>query len=266
MSELKGRRPTAPAAALLALAVAVLAAGCGGPAPADEPAAPAPTTAAAAAPAPPKAGPVDLGNARAYVALATTDITVRSRPDGGRVVGLFTQTTPWGSPTPFLVREARRTAGGETWLEVLLPRRPNGSSGWVLGDQVRVRPVDYSVQVDLSARTVRLLRGGRTLHTWRAGVGRAWTPTPTGSFFVTVKLRPPQISSVYGAWALGLSGYSEVHEQFGTGDGQIALHGTNNPGADLGREVSNGCVRLDNQAISTLADTLPLGTPVTIQA
>jgi lipoprotein-anchoring transpeptidase ErfK/SrfK len=264
MSELKGRRPTALAAALLALAA--VAAGCGGDAPAGEPAAPAPTTAAAAAPAPPKAGPVHLGNARAYVALAATDITVRSRPDGGRVVGLFTRTTPWGSPTPFLVREARRTAGGETWLKVLLPRRPNGSSGWLLGDQVRVRPVDYSVQVDLSARTVRLLRGGRTLRTWRAGVGRAWTPTPTGSFFVTVKLRPPQISSVYGAWALGLSGYSEVHEQFGTGDGQIALHGSNNPGADLGREVSNGCVRLDNQAISTLADTLPLGTPVTIQA
>jgi lipoprotein-anchoring transpeptidase ErfK/SrfK len=260
MSELKGRRPTAVAAVLLALAT-----GCGGAAPA-EPAAPAPTTAAAAKPAAPRAGPVHLGNARAYVALATTDVTVRSRPGGGRVVGLFTQTTPWGSPTPFLVREARRTAGGETWLKVLLPRRPNGSSGWLLRDQVRLRPVDYSVEVDLSARTVRLLRGGRALRSWRAGVGRAWTPTPTGSFFVTVKLRPPQISSIYGAWALGLSGYSEVHEQFGTGDGQIALHGTNNPGRDLGREVSNGCVRLDNQAIGTLADTLPLGTPVTIQA
>jgi lipoprotein-anchoring transpeptidase ErfK/SrfK len=265
MSELKGRRPTTLAAALLALALAAIAAGCGGSAPA-EPAAPAPTTTAAATPAAPTAGPVHLGNARAYVALAATDVTIRSRPGGGRVVWLATQTTPWGSPTPFLVREAHRTAAGETWLKVLLPRRPNGSSGWLLRDQVRLRPVDYSVQVDLSARTVRLLRGGRTLRTWRAGVGRTWTPTPTGSFFVTVKLRPPQVSQVYGAWALGLSGYSEVHEQFGTGDGQIALHGTNNPGADLGREVSNGCVRLDNQAISTLADTLPLGTPVTIQA
>jgi lipoprotein-anchoring transpeptidase ErfK/SrfK len=98
------------------------------------------------------------------------------------------------------------------------------------------------------------------------GIGRAFTPTPTGRFFVTVKLRPPQVSAVYGAWALGLSGYSEVLEQFGAGDGQIALHGTNNPGADLGREVSDGCVRLDNQAITTLAETLPLGTPVTVRA
>ncbi|HEY2959545.1 MAG TPA: hypothetical protein VGM21_15275, partial [Actinomycetota bacterium] len=169
MSELKGRRPATLAAALLALALAAVAAGCGGSAPA-EPAAPAPTTTAAATPAAPKAGPVHLGNARAYVALAATDVTIRSRPGGGRVVWLATQTTPWGSPTPFLVREARRTAAGETWLKVLLPRRPNGSSGWLLRDQVRLRPVDYSVQVDLSARTVRLLRGGRTLRTWRAGV------------------------------------------------------------------------------------------------
>jgi lipoprotein-anchoring transpeptidase ErfK/SrfK len=69
---------------------------------------------------------------------------------------------------------------------------------------------------------------------------------------------------VYGAWALGISGYSDVLEQFGTGDGQIALHGTDDP-TDLGREVSNGCVRLDNQAITSLAKALPLGTPVTIR-
>ena len=97
------------------------------------------------------------------------------------------------------------------------------------------------------------------------GIGRPLTPTPTGRFYLTVKLRPPQIPAVYGAWALGLSGYSEVLEQFGTGDGQIALHGTTDPD-DLGNRVSNGCLRLDNQAITTLAETLPLGTPVTIRA
>jgi lipoprotein-anchoring transpeptidase ErfK/SrfK len=121
------------------------------------------------------------------------------------------------------------------------------------------------VEVSLSARTVRLLRDGRARRTWRVGIGRPFTPTPTGRFFVTVKLRPPQVSAVYGAWALGLSGYSEVLEQFGAGDGQIALHGTADAG-DLGNRVSNGCLRLDNQAITTLAETLPLGTPVTIRA
>jgi lipoprotein-anchoring transpeptidase ErfK/SrfK len=262
--------PVGRRAALLAvlLAAGLAVAGCGrsafsGPA--------APSTAASAAsataapPAPPP-GRIRLGDAAAYVALATTDLAAYAKPAGSaRVPGRFPQRTPWGSPTPFLVEQAYRDAAGAIWLKVLLPRRPNGSVGWVRGDQVRLRPVAYAVQVSLSARTVRLLRDGRPLRTWRVGIGRPFTPTPTGRFFVTVKLRPPQVSAVYGAWALGLSGYSEVLEQFGAGNGQIALHGTADP-SNLGNQVSNGCLRLDNQAITTLAGILPLGTPVTIRA
>jgi lipoprotein-anchoring transpeptidase ErfK/SrfK len=265
MSELKAR--SGAPAALVALLAAVLAlAGCGGP----EPAAPAPLDPSAGPAAPTttmvrRAGVVRLGKAPAYVALATKDVTVRSRPAGGDIVAVFPQELPWGSPTPFLISEARRTAAGETWLKVLLPRRPNGSSGWIQRDQVRIRPVSHEVVVDLSSRTASLLEDRRKLRSFRVGVGTAGTPTPTGRFYVTVKLRPPQISAAaYGAWALGLSGYSEVHQTFGTGDGQIALHGTYKPWL-LGQPVSNGCVRMDNETITLLAETLPLGTPVTIQ-
>jgi lipoprotein-anchoring transpeptidase ErfK/SrfK len=264
MSQLKP--PTSRLAALLAaLLVVVLAvAGCGRSA-TPGPAAPSSTLAAAKL-ARPQPGRVRLGDGATHVAVATTDLTAHAKPaDGGRVLGRFVRATAWGSPTPFLVTRAYRDAAGELWLKVLLPRRPNESAGWIRGDQVRLRPVAYALEVDLSSRTVRLLRNGRGQGSWPVGIGRAATPTPTGRFYVTVKLRPPQISAVYGAWALGLSGYSEVLEQFGAGDGQIALHGTSDP-SDLGNQVSNGCVRLDNQAITTLAKTLPLGTPVTIQA
>jgi lipoprotein-anchoring transpeptidase ErfK/SrfK len=267
MSELKTRSP-APAviAALLAMVLALAA--CGGPEP--PPAAPLDPSAGPAAPttrATPKAGVFQLGNAPAYVALAAKDVTVLSRPgDKGDVIAVFPEELPWGSPTPFLIDQARHTATGETWLKVLLPRRPNGSSGWVRRDQVRIRPVSHEVVVDLSSRTASLLRSRRKIRSFRVGIGTAGTPTPTGRFYVTVKLRPPQISAdAYGAWALGLSGYSEVHQTFGTGDGQIALHGTYQPWK-LGQPVSNGCVRMDNETISLLAETLPLGTPVTIQA
>jgi lipoprotein-anchoring transpeptidase ErfK/SrfK len=265
MSELKARSG-APAAVVALLAAVLALAGCGGP----EPSPPAPLDPSAGPPAPTtttvrKAGVVRLGDASAYVALATTDVTVRSRPGGGDVVAVFPQELPWGSPTPFLISEARRTAAGETWLKVLLPRRPNGSSGWVQRDQVRIRPVSHEVVVDLSSRTASLLEDRRKVRSFRVGVGTSGTPTPTGRFYVTVKLRPPQISAAaYGAWALGLSGYSEVHQTFGTGDGQIALHGTYKPWL-LGQPVSNGCVRMDNDTISLLAETLPLGAPVTIQ-
>jgi len=254
-------RRTARPAALLVMVVAL--AGCAGSQPADT-AAPS-GSAGAAAPTAPAAGRVDLGNAPAYAALAATDVTVRTRPSGGRVMAVFPAKLPWGSSTPFLVRQAHRNDAGETWLQVSLPRRPNGSSGWIRRDQVRLRPVAHQVEVDLSERTARLLRDGRTQRSWPVGIGHANTPTPMGRFYITVKLRPPQVSPVYGAWALGLSGYSDVLEQFGTGDGQIALHGTADPG-DLGQQVSNGCVRMTNQVITHLAETLPLGTPVTIQA
>jgi lipoprotein-anchoring transpeptidase ErfK/SrfK len=271
MSELKPPRrgpsrkaPLPPAPAALLLVAAVVLAGCGGSRAAEPAATPDATAATATRPAP-APGPVHLGDAPAYVALATKDVTVRSRPRAGRLVGLFPAKLPWGSPTSFLIEEAHRTQSGETWLKVMLPRRPNGSIGWVRRDQVRLAPLKHAVEVDLSDRTVRLLRNHRAVRSWTVAVGAPGTPTPTGRFFVTVKLRPPQISSVYGVWALGLSGYSEVHEQFGTGDGQIALHGTSNTSL-LGSAVSNGCVRMDNGAISSLAETLPLGTPVTIRA
>jgi lipoprotein-anchoring transpeptidase ErfK/SrfK len=266
MPELKPRS-TAPAAVAALLAMVLALAGCGGsdqaPPPPLDPAAgpPAPTTTTA-----PRAGAVQLGNAPAYVALAVKDVTVKSKPGKGDIVAVFPQALPWGSPTPFLIDRARRTATGETWLKVLLPRRPNGSSGWVQRDQVQIKPVTHEVVVDLSSRTASLLRGRKKLRSFRVGVGTASTPTPTGRFYVTVKLKPPQISAdAYGAWALGLSGYSEVHQSFGTGDGQIALHGTYRPQL-LGQPVSNGCVRMDNETITLLAETLPLGTPVTIQA
>lgn len=42
-----------------------------------------------------------------------------------------------------------------------------------------------------------------------------------------------------------------------------ALHGTNQP-ETIGRAVSHGCIRLRNQDIARLYDTVPLGTPVYI--
>ncbi|HJU02966.1 MAG TPA: L,D-transpeptidase family protein [Actinomycetes bacterium] len=230
----------------------------------------APSTAAGpvarGTPAGPQSGAFRLGAASAYAAIATRDLTVYADRRGDAAIkAVFPARLPWGSPMSFLVREAYRDAAGRVWLNVFLPSRPNETTGWVRRNQVRLRPLTHQVEVDLSSRTARLLRDGRTVDSWPVGIGRETTPTPTGRFYLTVKLRPPQISVVYGAWALGLSAYSDVLDQFGTGDGQIALHGTDDP-ADLGRQVSNGCVRLDNGAITTLAEKLPLGTPVTIRA
>ena len=254
--------------AALTCTIALAAAGCARegskPAAPAAPQRPLPAPAVTAPPAPPD-GPVSLGGAAAYAALARGDVTVRSTPAGGaRGVARFPATLPWGTPTPFLVREARRV-DGKLWYRVLLPKRPNESSGWVPASQVRASARGHSAEVDLSARRLTLYDGTDAMRTFPVVIGEPGTPTPTGRFFVTVRLRPPQISAVYGAWALGLSAYSEVLDQFGTGDGQIALHGTANT-AQLGQAVSHGCVRLSNDSITALAGLLPVGSPVEIHA
>jgi lipoprotein-anchoring transpeptidase ErfK/SrfK len=54
-----------------------------------------------------------------------------------------------------------------------------------------------------------------------------------------------------------------VYTTFEGGDGQIGIHGTNQPEV-LGQDVSHGCIRVANAVITRLARQLPLGTPVTI--
>ena len=81
---------------------------------------------------------------------------------------------------------------------------------------------------------------------------------------MTDKLVTNDATSAYGPFALGLSGYSEVLSEFGGGDGQIGIHGTDDP-STIGQAVSHGCIRVPNDVITRLNEVLPLGTPVVIE-
>lgn len=157
-----------------------------------------------------------------------------------------------------LVRERQ----GE-WLNVLLPIRPNGTTGWIRQSDVRLDTNDFRILADLQARKLTVWKGGEVFMEEPIGVGKAATRTPGGLFYTTELLRPvgqPQ----YGPYAFALSGYSEVFSTFAGGPGQLGLHGTNNP-SSVGAEASNGCIRMRNDAITRLAETLPLGVPVEIR-
>jgi hypothetical protein len=256
-------RVSRPASVLARVAVLViLLTGC-----AEVPATDRPAPAPPSVPAPP---PARGGDRRAepaadsYAVLATRDVGAWSRLGGGELVAVFPARQPWGDESAFLLLRHGADRDGRSWYQVLLPRGPNGSSGWVRADHVRLVPLAYRVDVDLSRRELRLLRYGRLAGRFTVVVGAPGTPTPTGSFFLTAKLQPPRISPVFGSWALALSAWSSVLDQAGTGDGQIALHGTRDP-AGLGQALSHGCVRLHDRSVTMLASLLPLGTPVTIR-
>jgi lipoprotein-anchoring transpeptidase ErfK/SrfK len=167
-------------------------------------------------------------------------------------------TTEFGSARALMV-----TADQGDWLEVLLPTRPNGSTGWVRRADVEVRQVDYEIRIDLQARTLTLLEGGAGVVTTPVAIGSGEAPTPTGTFSITDKLVTNDGTSAYGPYALGLSGHSEVLTEFAGGDGQVGIHGTNDP-SSIGKAVSHGCIRVPNDVITQLNELLPLGTPVTI--
>ena len=155
------------------------------------------------------------------------------------------------------------TAQGESWLDVLLPGRPDGHTGWVEAKVVTTAVTDWQIVVHLGARQVIVYEKGRVVRTFLAVVGKASTPTPTGRFFVEETV--PLGSGAAGApFALALSARSNALMQFDGGPGQVALHGVANIGGTPGTAVSHGCVRLATADIAWLGLHITSGVPVTI--
>ncbi len=203
----------------------------------------------------------DLGRVP-FRAAATTggDIAVFGAPDGNaQPMSTLTKKTTYLLPRTLLAFDQY-----QDWLHVYLPTRPNSSTGWVKASDVSVSaPLEWQIRVSLADHHLWLFHNGVVDFDTGTAIGSAQYPTPTGTFYITDPLdlhKTPNLG--YGVFALGLSGHSDVLTEFGGGDGQIAIHGTNNPG-DIGQDISHGCVRIVNDAIERLS-TLPLGTPVVI--
>ncbi|GAC1517953.1 MAG: hypothetical protein NVS1B12_07680 [Acidimicrobiales bacterium] len=240
------------------LALIAVFAGCGGhsshavappPPPTAAPTTTAPTT-TTTAPAP-----------VALVAQATVaDVAVYGQPGDATPAQHLANPRPLGGPLVLLVTD--RKPG---WVQALLPVRPNGSRGWVREPDVTISEHGYRIVVELGAHRLTVFRGYDTIAVDPIGVGTGATPTPGGLYYTVdfVKLDDP--SGPYGAYAYGLSGFSEVLKSFGGGPGQLAIHGTNEPDK-LGSDVSHGCIRMSNAAITKLAGFLPLGVPVQVVA
>jgi lipoprotein-anchoring transpeptidase ErfK/SrfK len=90
--------------------------------------------------------------------------------------------------------------------------------------------------------------------------------TPEGLFTVTVKAINPYYrkKNIYGGDPNNPLGTRWVGFDARGTDGRIyGLHGTNHP-ESIGRYVSQGCIRLQNEAIESLYEYIPLGTKILI--
>ena len=159
-----------------------------------------------------------------------------------------------------------------SWIKVLLPVRPNGSTGWVHRSDVKLTQHDWRILVQTGAHMISVYCHiscpsgpvpNDVFLQEPIAVGKQDTPTPGGIYYIKELLKPPDPNTVYGPYAYGLSGFSNVLQTFNGGEGVIGIHG-NNDASVLGHDVSHGCIRMSNPGITKLVQVLPLGVPVTI--
>lgn len=149
------------------------------------------------------------------------------------------------------------------WLEVQLNTRPNQTTAWIRASDVSQRTTSERIVVSLDSRSLTLYDGQSVVMQAPVAIGTSSTPTPRGNYYIDGAVRTPDPSGVYGPYQLSVAAFSEVLMSFGTGVGQIAMHGTNSPGL-IGSAVSNGCLRMNNADVTRLANAVAIGTPVQI--
>ncbi|MDQ6778679.1 MAG: L,D-transpeptidase [Actinomycetota bacterium] len=152
---------------------------------------------------------------------------------------------------------------GRAWVDVRLPGRPNGSTGWITTSGTMPSWTRWRLSVDLTARLVTVYDRGRVTVRFPAVVGAPSTPTPQGQFFIEEGLSL-SAQAAGAPFALATSARSNVLQQFDGGPGQIALHGMGNLAGALGTASSHGCIRLATPAITWLAMHIGAGVPLSI--
>ncbi len=112
------------------------------------------------------------------------------------------------------------------------------------------RPV-YSITINRSLHKLTLYRDSIVFKNYPVAVGKPSTPTPVGTFRIVNRAINP--GGPFGARWLGLN----------APNGDYGIHGTNNP-SSIGKDVSNGCIRMFNDQVIELSNLVSIGTVVKI--
>lgn len=110
---------------------------------------------------------------------------------------------------------------------------------------------EYNILINTKAHTLTLFRNNIIYKSYKIAVGKPSTPTPKGNFIIINRAVNP--GGPFGARWLGLN----------APNGNYGIHGTNNP-SSIGKNVSNGCIRMFNNQVIELSNIVPIGTPVKI--
>lgn len=151
---------------------------------------------------------------------------------------------------------------GPGWDQVLLPSRPDHTTGWIYteGAKLDTRHTSYLLRVNLAAHRLSVYNDGKVLGQWTVAIGAPGTPTPTGRTFLLALLAPA--NPTYSPLIMPLGTHSDALSTYGGGPGTVGIHGWPDPSV-FGQSISNGCVRVPSAALQ-LVSTIPLGSLVVI--
>jgi lipoprotein-anchoring transpeptidase ErfK/SrfK len=135
---------------------------------------------------------------------------------------------------------------------------------WPLGPNPL--PGDPFVIVNKTTNEMAFVNENRIQTIVNVATGKTEKLTPEGMFTITVKAPNPYYrkKDIPGGTPENPLGTRWIGFDAEETDGRIyGLHGTNQP-ESIGKNVSNGCIRLQNEAIESLYDLIPLGTKIVV--
>ncbi|MCM3692952.1 L,D-transpeptidase [Neobacillus niacini] len=135
---------------------------------------------------------------------------------------------------------------------------------WPLGPNPL--PGDPFVIVNKTTNELAFIDDNRVQTVVSVGTGKTKDLTPEGLFTITIKAQDPYYrrKDIPGGDPNNPLGSRWIGFDAQGTDGRIyGIHGTNQP-ASIGRYVSQGCIRTQNEVISSLYPLIPLGTKILV--
>lgn len=135
---------------------------------------------------------------------------------------------------------------------------------WPLGPNPL--PGDPFVIVNKTTNELALIDDNKVQTVVSVGTGKTKELTPEGLFTITVKAEEPYYrrKDIPGGDPKNPLGSRWIGFDAEETDGRtFGIHGTNQP-ASIGKYVSQGCIRTQNEVISSLYPLIPLGTKILV--
>jgi len=150
----------------------------------------------------------------------------------------------------------------KTTPELLMKSNNISDSLIIPGRKIKVWNAPFSILIDKSQNILMLKTGEEIFKTYIVSTGKN-NSSPVGKFKIVIKLVNP---TWFKAGAVAQPGSPENvlgTRWMGFDLAGYGIHGTTEP-QELGKQVTQGCVRLSNKDVEELYIIIPAGTEVTI--